>query len=429
MNIDLHYGSDTVSVDVPEPNISQVIRPAARPSDKTNLEILQQIFSGETAEQIAKDFSSKRIAVLTGDGSRDMPLTDILPGVCRMLSGCESVLFMICAGTHDADTKENDNIKTQIHRCVSQSGLGDFEIHIHDCQTAEYIHPGRTSRNTEVRYNKLIADADAYLVLSDVKCHYFAGYSNPVKNFVPGLCDYETARMNHSFALNEFSTFGAHPWHRDENRRGNPLADDQLEAMRMIVGDKDVYSLLTVSSSLAIQWAGLGLAEEICGECFDVVDRLNTQTVSPTEYLIVSPGGLPNDVDLYISQRALELTKAAVADGGEVLFVSACPKGIGEKKTLANFYDILVKPLDEVLTCIRGDYKLFSHKPYKFAEMIERLAAIWMYSEIADDVVSSIHLKPTKDLQVIVDGWLKKSPDAKITIVDGANKIALYRGD
>ncbi len=39
---------------------------------------------------------------------------------------------------------------------------------------------------------------------------------------------------------------------------------------------------------------------------------------------IVSPGGLSNDEDLYIAQRALELTRAAVTDGGEVLFLAAC---------------------------------------------------------------------------------------------------------
>ena len=426
MNVDLHYGSGIVSVDVPKPNVAQIITPASRHTSQTNQEILQSVFAGKTAERLANEFTAKRIAVLTSDGSRDIPLADVLPGVCRMLSGCQSVLFMICTGTHEPDTKENDDVKSQILCNADKEELANYDIHVHDCRQAEFIRAGRTSRGSEVVYNKLLADMDAYLVLSDIKCHYFAGYSNPVKNFVPGVCDYETARMNHSFALNKLSAFGTHPWHRNENRRGNPLADDQLEGVRMIVGDKEVHSLVTVSNSGEIQWAGLGQAKQVCGECFDVVDKLNTRTVAPSEYLIVSPGGLPNDVDLYISQRALELTKAAVADGGEVLFVSACPKGIGEKNTLANFYDLLAKPLDEVFTCIQGDYRLFSHKSYKFAEMIDRLAAIWVYSEIPDEVLSRIHLKPANDLQAIVDGWLKQRPDAKITIVDGANKIALY---
>lgn len=49
--------------------------------------------------------------------------------------------------------------------------------------------------------------------------------------------------------------------------------------------------------------------------------------VRAADRLIVSPGGLPNDIDLYIAQRALELTKAGVRDGGEVLFFGGLSEG------------------------------------------------------------------------------------------------------
>jgi nickel-dependent lactate racemase len=142
--------------------------------------------------------------------------------------------------------------------------------------------------------------------------------------------------------------------------------------------------------------------------------------------LIVSPGGLPNDVDLYISQRALELTKEAVVDGGEVLFVSACVKGIGDEGTMENFYDRLTQPIEDILGSVPGEYRLFSHKPYKFAQMIRRLGRIWVYSEIADELLTAAHLYPTHDAQSVVDGWVAADPNVQITIVDGANKIALY---
>ncbi|MHC4755754.1 MAG: hypothetical protein ACYTBP_11485 [Planctomycetota bacterium] len=43
-----------------------------------------------------------------------------------------------------------------------------------------------------------------------------------------------------------------------------------------------------------------------------------------------------------------------------------------------------------------------------------------------DELLESAHLKPTHNPQQIVNGWLADDPDTKITIVDGANKIALY---
>jgi len=38
-------------------------------------------------------------------------------------------------------------------------------------------------------------------------------------------------------------------------------------------------------------------------------------------------------------------------------------------------------------------------------------------------------LHATDEPQAVVDGWLAEQPDAKVTVVDGANRVALYRGD
>ncbi|MHC4260863.1 MAG: nickel-dependent lactate racemase, partial [Planctomycetota bacterium] len=75
----------------------------------------------------------------------------------------------------------------------------------------------------------------------------------------------------------------------------------------------------------------------------------------------------PNDSRLYIAQRALELTKNAVRDGGEIFLLAACTKGIGESKTMQNFYDRLTASLDQVLKSIESQYNLFGHKAYRCA--------------------------------------------------------------
>jgi hypothetical protein len=116
-----------------------------------------------------------------------------------------------------------------------------------------------------------------------------------------------------------------------------------------------------------------------------------------------------------------------VADGGEILFLAACPNGVGEAKTMENFYHRLTAPIDEIFNSIESEDKLYSHKPYKFARLIRRLRRINMYSQIPDDLIRAAHLFPVHEPQAVVDSWLTGQPDAGITIVDGANKIALYR--
>jgi nickel-dependent lactate racemase len=196
--------------------------------------------------------------------------------------------------------------------------------------------------------------------------------------------------------------------------------------MQMIVKDRPVYVLGTISTSGKIQWARFATAPTVTAEAFDRIDERNTHTVTPVPRLIVSPGGLPNDVTLYIAQRALELTRNAVTDNGEVLFLAACPDGIGEQRTMENFYNRLVAPIDEILKSIEAEYKLYSHKPYKFAQLLQRLRKIWMHSEIPDNLIEAAHIHPTRQPQNVIDNWLAEDPDTRITIVDGANKIALY---
>jgi nickel-dependent lactate racemase len=427
MKIDIHYGDGIVSLEIPEANVAHIIRPWQDEEQADNRAILRQAMAGRQVEDFQEAIAGSRLSVLLDDGTRDEPFEDIFEQLFAALRTSSFVRFLICTGTHEPATPQNARITAQIEKAAAKAGIGNYEIHANDCERAEFAEAGITSRGTEIICNVLADDADVFLVLSDVKVHYFAGYSNPIKNFVPGICAFRTAEQNHSLALDDKSTFGVHPWHPDDDRRNNPLASDQLEGMRLIVKKRPVFTLATITTSGQIRWAKFGSIESVSAEAFATVDQRNTHTVTPAGRLIISPGGLPNDIDLYIAQRALELTKSAVTDGGEILFLAACPNGVGEVKTMENFYHRLTAPIDEIFNSIESEYKLYSHKPYKFARLIRRLRRINIYSQIPDDLIRAAHLFPVHEPQAVVNGWLTKQPDAKITIADGANKIALYR--
>ena len=426
MKVDIHYGDSIVSLEIPDANIAHIIRPWQDEEETDNSEILQQATAGRHVENFRQIIADRHLCVLLDDGTRDETFEDIFEQLFTLLRTSSFVRFLICTGTHERATPQNDRIAAQIQKAAAKAQIGDYEILTHDCEHVTFAEAGVTSRGTDIICNALANDADVFLVLSDVKVHYFAGYSNPIKNFVPGICAFRTAEQNHSLALDDKSTFGIHPWHPDSNRRNNPLACDQLEGMRLIVKERPVFTLATITTSGQIRWAKFGPVESVTAEAFTIVDQRNTHTVTPAGRLIISPGGLPNDIDLYIAQRALELTKSAVTDGGEILFLAACPNGVGEAKTMENFYHRLTRPIEEIFNSIESEYKLYSHKPYKFARLIRRLRRIHICSQIPDDVVRAAHLFPAHEPQAIVDEWLTEQPDAKITIVDGANKIALY---
>jgi nickel-dependent lactate racemase len=422
----LHYGDNFIDLAIPEANLARVIRPFDPPESPDNRTLVRRALATESIESFRTLVHGRNLLILTADATRDMPLADILPNLLPQLAGCRSVRFLMCTGTHSPDAPQNRKLAEQIQQLATACGLPDSTVAMHDCNSPDLIDAGSTAFGTPIRYNPLLRDADAFFVLSDIKCHYFAGYSNPVKYFIPGACAFATAEKNHSLAMDDRSTYGVHPWHRDLARRDNPLAADQLAAMTRIVGDRPVFALTTVSSSGRIQFAAFGPAAQASANAFDFADQHNAHFVEPTDRLIVSCGGLPNDIDLYIAQRALELTQCAVADGGEILFLAACPGGIGEPHTLEEFYHRLTQPLDAILASADRPYRLFAHKPVKFARMIRRLRRIWMHTHIPAEQIAAAHLFASDNPQTVVDGWLAEDPAVRITVVDGANKLALY---
>ncbi len=424
MNVDLHYGTGVVSLRVPDGNVQEIIQPWHGQESQDAAGGLRETLASE-AGTFPDDVAGKRVCVLLDDGSRDEPRADVLPPVCNLLRRAGAVQFLICTGTHKADTPKNAQIRRDVESVSRDAGLAVTRIDTHDCQADDFIDVGRTSRGTQVLVNAVADEADVFLVVSDVKVHYFSGYSNPVKNFLPGITAFRTVEQNHSLALLDESTHGAHPWHPDPDRRGNPVAEDQVEGMELIARGRPVYALTMISVARRLIWARFGPIAEASAESFRVTDERNIRTATPAPRLVVAPGGLSNDEDLYIAQRALELNRAAVTDGGEILFLAACPNGIGEPHTLPSFYNRLTAPLEEVIQSIQKDYVLYSHKPYKFAVLIRRLRRIWMHTQIPGEQVAAAHLHPASDPQAVVDGWLAEQPDVKIIFVDGGNKVAL----
>ena len=424
MKVPLHFGEGVIELEIPEENLAEILQPGQSKHAVIGADVIASAIKRGQAGLI-EQISGCSVGVLLPDGTRDLPLEGIFPLLLPLLRDAQKILFFICTGSHDPKIPSNSRIVSTIQAQTAATGIVKYEVIPHDCQTSSVSSAGVTQQGTEVLYNARLDEVDVFIALSDVKHHYFAGYSNPIKNIVPGLCAFKTIEQNHSLTLDDRSRAGIHPRHPDENRRDNPLAADQLEAMLSIVRDRSVWALTIISHSGVTQWADFGLAAVVSSRAFQQADDWNVHTVEPVDYMIVSPGGLPHDVDLYIAQRALELATSVVRDGGRVLFLAACPGGIGSELTREHFESELMNPPEATLCKTRKEYHLFEHKPYRFAKLIQRLDTLWIHTQMAPSVVRKIHAEPCADPQTVVDSWLADKPDAKILVVDGASKLLL----
>ncbi len=428
MRLELHYGRGLLPLEIPEENILAFRQSKSEPAtfNAGNQKILLDAINEFGILRLSPIFAGRQVGVIIEDATRAMPHTELLAVMLPFLRGARFVQFLIANDSNDPNTDSNQRLANAIHAMIEDFDFPEYDIHANDCERDEFIDVGVTTRGTPVRVNERSTRSDVFWVISNMSSHDAAGYCNPLQNFLPGICSLETMTRHHALALNERSTFGLHPWHPDPQRRNNPLGEDIWEGVQMLLRRRPVLAFAVVSYQDQLQWAKIGALIETTTAGIKKVDELLGFTLPKADFMIVSPGGYPEDENLYVAQRALELTKNAINAGGEVLFLAHCENGIGPQKTTAHFYDLLTQPIPEVLKRIENAYKLYSHKAYKFAQMIQQLRAIHVHSSLPDEVIARIHLTPCADPQALVNRWLSQNPQAKINIIDEANKLAIH---
>jgi nickel-dependent lactate racemase len=426
LDVDVTYGEGWVGLYIPEKNLAGVIEPKPADSSSDVLFGINKALDNPEGPHLSEISRGKSVCILVEDHTRDAPHEAMVSGLVPRVTNADRVQFIITTGSHEVKHPGNLEIVEMIRRVADEGKLSNYDILIHDCKTPDTVDLGSTSRGTPLLVNSAAVGHDVYVSCSDMKAHYFAGYSNVVKNFLPGVCGFPTIEGNHSWALNPRSTFGIHPFHPDESRRDNPLADDMREAMEMIAKNSKIFLLALVTERRRLVWAGAGKHEPVTTQGMKVLDDIASFFVKPTDRIVVSPGGYPQDKSLYHAQRAIELTKNAVVDSGEILFLAECKDGIAPDLAVENFYNKLTAPLDTVIESISGKYHLYEHKAYKFAELLQRVSRIKMYTELDEKTVRGAHLEKVTDPQKVIDDWIAEDASIKITVIDKGNKIAIY---
>lgn len=422
----LPYGTSEVRLRVPDGRL-RLVEAAPGAKAQPPLSAFRQALSSPLGSRRLEELAAGRtVTCFLDDATRSEPHEEFIRAVLERLISAAFVRGVVAVGSHERESPGNRKIVGCFQAVASELGLR-HEALIHDCEDPSlHVRLGVTSRGTPVEVNRQALDADLFVLTSDVKNHYFAGYSNPLKDFLPGVCSFAAVEHNHSFALQTDATFGRHPWHPDPARRTNPVAQDMLEAAKMVTAGKDVFVLAAVTTAHGALWAGAGAIEAVTRQAIAHVDSADSARVEPARCLIVSPGGSPEDETLYNAQRGLELSRNGVRPGGEVLFLAECARGVAPTPAArAEFYDRLTAPLQDVIAGLQERYILYSHKAFKFAQFIQSVRRISMLTALPAREVQAAHMEKVEDAQAVVDRWLTES-DEPVLITTLANKVALY---
>ncbi|MDD5528578.1 MAG: nickel-dependent lactate racemase [bacterium] len=415
MEIKIPYGKATVNVSIPDNNIAGIIYPnKVEIADETEkiITALSHPINSKPFDKFLEN--AKNILFIVNDASRSTPTSKILDILFDKIQD-KPVKFLVATGIHSATTEEELRIIFGKHYVDFQK-----QIYIHDAKKNEDLaYLGTSKSGTEIWLNKLCLEADKIIVIGSVEPHYFAGYTGGRKAFLPGIASFKTIEQNHKHALNPEAKILA--------LENNPVNKDMVDALEFL-GDKEIFSIQTVlDREHKIYSVTAGHINDSFYSAVEKANEVFCVKVKEKADIVVSVSGYPLDVDLYQSQKAIESGRLALKENGILILVSKCREGIGDKA----FFEILAscKTPELVFEKLSKGYKLGYHKAAKIVELL-RIAEIWAVTDLDENTLKSVFIKPFSSLQEAVDKAIeKKDENAKVLfLMDGSITVPVCSG-
>lgn len=342
-----------------------------------------------------------KVLVIVNDGTRPTPTAKVLDEIGEELEAVNPE-YIVATGVHRAPSeKELDFIFGKWKERVRD------RLFIHDSRDDSVMVKLGTSRaGTEMWVNRKGVEADKIVIIGSVEPHYFAGFTGGRKAFLPGIAAFQTIEQNHQYALRPQS----HSLALD----GNPVHDDMVDALKEVV-EKPIFSIQTVlDRDRKLYAVTAGHIHGSFDAAIDAANEVFCVKIPEKSDIVLSVAPYPMEVDLYQSQKCLDNGKLALNDDGILIAIMPCRTGIGEE----SFFNLLSgqETPQLVLEEIDKGFKLGYHKAAKMAEIMCR-AEIWAVSNLPDEKLSKIFIRPMPSIQEALDEALEKKPDAKVVFL------------
>jgi nickel-dependent lactate racemase len=408
----LPYGKTEVCARIPARNFLGSIEPkekAGVPDARAEVErALREPIGSKPLNEIVKP--NQKVAIVVDDVTRPAPSHLMVPPILDKLNAAgvndEDVTVIFGCGTHRAVQPE------EAVRLLGEDVLKRVKAISHNCYAEDHVYMGTTKKlGTKVYVNKAFAEADVKILTGDIELHYYAGYGGGRKSVLPGVSSAETIQNNHASLL--------HPKAKTGVLDGNPVHEDMVEAARLAKVDF-ILNVVTNSKGEIVK-AFAGDLEQAFYEGVKLVDEMYKVPIDRrADIVIASPGGHPNDIDLFQAYKAVDSALEAVKRNGVIVLVAECPGGYGNQV----FYDWMVKFKDwkEMEKEIKRHFVLGGHKAYYLAKALERVQII-LVSTLPDHyAVNVFRLKTARAINdALREAFDSVGKDAKVWVLPYGN--------
>jgi nickel-dependent lactate racemase len=324
-HLEIPWGSSTLPVKLPENwNLLGTLEPGRTDPLPDPMQGLREALLAplDAAPLRKRDLSGTRIVLAVEDASRPTPLHLFFGALKQELLAAgareENISLLMALGVHRPMTREEVAAK------VGEENLEGLSWFNHDAKDPHGLASlGTTTRGTEIRLNRRLAEADLILCVGGIEPHVLLGFSGGVKMLLPGCAGAETIARNHLQGVSpeRFDLVGVHP---DES----PMRLDMEEAAGML--GREIFIVNAVMNHehricaffcghpVKAQRQGVELSRKIHG----------VPVPEPADVMLTCSA--PMSFDLRQSMKCVGNNLFGVKPGGPVVGFLGCEQGIGD---------------------------------------------------------------------------------------------------
>ncbi len=418
LTLTIPYGSAEVSFTLPARNLLAVAEPPpVAPAPDPEAAILQALRAPVDRPPLREmPKPGQRVVVIIDDLTRPTPTHQVLPALlselCAQVADLD-VTILIATGTHRAMTP------AEIERKVGAEVARAYRVVNHCAWDADnLVDLGRTVNGTPIRVNRLVAEAELVVGVSNVVPHCLAGWSGGAKLIQPGVCGEDTTALTHQ--LNMITNIP------HLGRLHNPMRREIEAVVERVRFDFAVNTVLDSRTRIVHVVAGDPKAAH--GKAVALAEPIWVVPI-PALADIVVISSWPADIDYWQAIKALFCAELAVRRGGDVIMATPCPEGIsphaGHRES---FYALAALPSKERcrLTLAGEVEDPIGAATAVCTARINELAWVSVYSDgLSDDDLKALGVERAESVQAaLARAFARQGPEAKVIVIPHGGEVA-----
>lgn len=421
MKVSLDYGRTGLTVDLPDRNVSAVLRihppPPLPDPEGAVAEALRAPRGCPPLSELAR--SARNACVVICDVTRPVPNRTILPPLlaCLERSGLarDDITLLVATGSH------RPNVGEELAEMIGADLANAYRVvNHHAAAEEEHAFVGTTRQGVDAYVDKTYLAADLKVLTGLIEPHFMAGYSGGRKVVCPGLTALKTIHSFHSPALLEDE--------RADNGilDGNPCHEMALEVARLAGVDFSVNVLIDEDRRITGVFAGELEAAHRAG--VDFANRIfRVGTAEPVDIVVTTNAGYPLDVNFYQAVKGLVGALPILKPGGTVIIAAALSEGIGGPE----FQELLFEMTDVESFMQKILQPGFFVKDQWEVEMfcrVLRKAEVFFFTEgVSPEVLQKCLVTPIPSVEEgMARALAKHGPDARIAVIPSGPYVIPY---